>query len=100
MVPVDLAHTEASDKALPCVASLARQAGAPACFVGGTGSAPSSLARNPEAFAQNLSAFAQAKGADLGITATHKPGLGDYIWPSIGGKLAAHTAASVFPVRG
>lgn len=39
-------------------------------------------------------------GADLVVMATHKPGLGDYIWPSNGGRLAAHTAASVFLVRG
>lgn len=39
-------------------------------------------------------------GADLVVMATHKPGLGDYIWPSNGGKLAAHADASVFLVRG
>lgn len=39
-------------------------------------------------------------GADLVVMATHKPGIGDYIWPSNGGKLAAHSEASVFLVRG
>lgn len=39
-------------------------------------------------------------GADLVVMATHKPGIGDYIWPSNGGKLAAHSHASVFLVRG
>ena len=39
-------------------------------------------------------------GADLVVMATHKPGIGDYIWPSNGGKLAAHADASVFLVRG
>lgn len=39
-------------------------------------------------------------GADLVVMATHKPGVGDYIWPSNGGKVAAHTEASVFLVRG
>ncbi|MCG6902521.1 MAG: universal stress protein [Rhodobacter sp.] len=38
--------------------------------------------------------------ADLVVMATHKPGIGDYIWPSNGGKLAAHAKASVFLVRG
>ena len=39
-------------------------------------------------------------GADLVVMATHKPGLGDYIWPSNGGRIAAHADASVFLVRG
>ncbi|MDF0602027.1 universal stress protein [Psychromarinibacter sp. C21-152] len=38
-------------------------------------------------------------GADLVVMGTHKPGLADYIWPSNGGKIAAHTPASVFLVR-
>lgn len=38
-------------------------------------------------------------GADLVIMASHVPGLVDYIWPSNGGKIAAHSAASVFVVR-
>lgn len=39
-------------------------------------------------------------GADLVVMASHKPGLADYIWPSNGGKIAAHAEASVFLVRG
>lgn len=39
-------------------------------------------------------------GSDLVVMATHKPGIGDYLWPSNGGKLAAHAEASVFLVRG
>ena len=39
-------------------------------------------------------------GADLVVMATHKPGIGDYIWPSNGGRVAAHADASVFLVRG
>jgi nucleotide-binding universal stress UspA family protein len=38
-------------------------------------------------------------GADLVVMASHVPGLADYIWPSNGGKLAAHSSASVFVVR-
>ena len=38
-------------------------------------------------------------GADLVVMGTHKPGLTDYIWPSNGSKIAAHSAASVFLVR-
>lgn len=38
-------------------------------------------------------------GADLVIMASHVPGLADYVWPSNGGKIAAHSKASVFVVR-
>lgn len=39
-------------------------------------------------------------GADLVVMASHIPGLTDYLWPSNGGKIAAHSGASVFVVRG
>ena len=38
-------------------------------------------------------------GADLVVMASHVPGLVDYVWPSNGGKIAQHAAASVFVVR-
>jgi nucleotide-binding universal stress UspA family protein len=38
-------------------------------------------------------------GADLVVMASHIPGLVDYVWPSHGGKIASHSAASVFLVR-
>lgn len=38
-------------------------------------------------------------GADLVVMASHVPGLTEYIWPSNGGKIAAHSNASVFVVR-
>jgi nucleotide-binding universal stress UspA family protein len=38
-------------------------------------------------------------GADLVVMASHIPNLIDYIWPSNGGKIASHAAASVFVVR-
>jgi nucleotide-binding universal stress UspA family protein len=38
-------------------------------------------------------------GADVVVMASHIPTLADYIWPSNGGKIAAHAAASVFIVR-
>lgn len=46
-----------------------------------------------------LMAAVSDTGADLVIMASHVPGLADYIWPSNGGKLAAHSSASVFVVR-
>lgn len=39
-------------------------------------------------------------GADLVVMASHIPGLSDYIWPSNGGKVAAHAKVSVMVVRG
>lgn len=38
-------------------------------------------------------------GADVVLMASHIPTLVDYIWPSNGGKIAAHSEASVFLVR-
>lgn len=39
-------------------------------------------------------------GADLVVMQSHIPGLVDYVWPSNGGKIAAHAKASVLVVRG
>ncbi|MHA7776339.1 universal stress protein [Roseibium sp. M-1] len=38
-------------------------------------------------------------GADLVVMATHIPHLPDHIWPSNGGRIAAHADVSVFLVR-
>ncbi|MCZ4289085.1 universal stress protein [Hoeflea alexandrii] len=38
--------------------------------------------------------------SDLVVMATHIPNVVDHVWPSNGGKLATHTDASVFLVRG
>lgn len=37
--------------------------------------------------------------ADLVVMASHVPTIIDYVWPSNGGKIAAHSDASVFVVR-
>lgn len=39
-------------------------------------------------------------GADLVVMQSHLPGLVDYVWPSNGGKIAAHAKTSVLVVRG
>ncbi len=39
-------------------------------------------------------------GADVVVMATHIPNVADHFWPSNGGRLATHTDASVFLVRG
>ena len=41
----------------------------------------------------------ETTGADLVVMASHVPGLKDYVWPPHGGKLAAHSKASVFVGR-
>lgn len=46
-----------------------------------------------------LMAAVRDTGADLVVMASHRPGLAEYFWPSNGGKLAAHAAASVLLVR-
>ncbi|MGC9370815.1 MAG: universal stress protein [Paracoccaceae bacterium] len=43
---------------------------------------------------------AEEIGSDLVVMATHMPNVTDYIWPSHGGRLATHSDASVFLVRG
>lgn len=43
---------------------------------------------------------AQESGSDLVVMATHIPNVADHFWPSNGGRLATHTNASVFLVRG
>ncbi|SIO26248.1 Nucleotide-binding universal stress protein, UspA family [Rhodovulum sp. ES.010] len=37
--------------------------------------------------------------ADLVVMGSHMPNLGDYLWPSHGGKLALHTHSSIMLVR-
>lgn len=38
-------------------------------------------------------------GADLVVMASHVPTLGNYIWPSNGGRIASHAKVSVMVVR-
>ena len=38
-------------------------------------------------------------GSDLVVMASHVPGALDYIWPSVGGKVASHAKCSVMVVR-
>lgn len=46
-----------------------------------------------------LRAVSETK-ADLVVMASHIPGLAEYVWPSNGGKVAAHAKCSVFVIRG
>ena len=67
MVPVDLRHASALDKALTIAADLARRDGASITYVGVTGTAPSAAARSPEEYAEKLEAFAQKAGTAAGV---------------------------------
>ncbi|EYD72780.1 universal stress protein [Limimaricola hongkongensis] len=132
VVPVDLRHLDQQERALAVSADAARHYGAGVTYVAATPSAPSSVARSPEAFADKLRDFAAARAAqggfdadahmfivndltgdldhylaeeiakldpDLVIMASHRPGAGDYFWPSHGGRVATHVPASVLLVR-
>lgn len=62
LVPVDLAHIEAIQRALAASADLARHYGAEVCYLGVTTSTPGTVARTPEEYAQKLDAFASEQG--------------------------------------
>ena len=58
------------------------------------------IAHDPAADLDDVLVKAVAEtGADLVVMASHKPTLSDRLWPSNGGKVATHTAASVMLVR-
>lgn len=58
LIPVDLAHITAIERALAASADLARHYGAQVCYLGVTSSQPGTVARTPEAYAEKLEAFA------------------------------------------
>ena len=68
MIPVDLAHAEQMGAALAVGADLAKHFGAEAHLVGVTQSAPTEVARTPEAFDAKLEEYARAQSAALGVT--------------------------------
>ncbi len=70
MVPVDLNHIPALDKALRVAADLSRHYEAPACYVGVTSPQPSRVAHNPAEYAGKLEAFARQQASARGHTAT------------------------------
>ncbi|GAB4394225.1 MAG: hypothetical protein Tsb0032_17410 [Kiloniellaceae bacterium] len=67
MVPVDLRHTDKLEKAVATAADLALHYKAPVQMVAVTGSAPTSVAHNPEEFQARLSEFAAAQAGKFGI---------------------------------
>lgn len=69
MVPVDLAHLGALEKALTVAADLSRHYGAALCYVGVTTSQPNEVAPTPEEYERKLEAFAHGHAPDSG----HEP---------------------------
>ncbi len=69
MVPVDLAHPGAVEKALGTAGALAALWSAKVTFVGVTARTPGSLGHTTEEFAEKLAAFAAEQAAAHGIIA-------------------------------
>lgn len=70
--PVDLTHIDHLKRAMKVAVDLATHYGAEICFVGVTGNAPSSVARNPEEFQRKLHAFAEEQGTAHGLKTSSK----------------------------
>ncbi len=70
LVPVDLAHEAALQKALKVAAGLAKSHAAELCYVGVASSTPGAVARTPEEYKAKLAAFAQRQAAEHGVKAS------------------------------
>ena len=72
LVPVDLVHVDALDKAIATAARLAQLFDASLTFVGVTAATPTPVAHNPKEFQQKLEAFAAAQADTYGVRAAGK----------------------------
>jgi nucleotide-binding universal stress UspA family protein len=72
LVPVDLVHVDALDKAIATAARLAQLFDASLTFVGVTAATPTPVAHNPKEFQQKLEAFAARQADAYGIRAVGK----------------------------
>ncbi|NIZ13104.1 universal stress protein [Phaeobacter sp. HF9A] len=70
VVPVDLAHEAALQKALQVAADLAKIHNAAICYVGVTSASPGVVAHTPEEYKQKLENFAQSQAAQHGVQAS------------------------------
>ncbi|WP_071674761.1 universal stress protein [Nioella nitratireducens] len=68
MIPVDLGHIAALERALQVAADLSGHYGAEVVYVGLSGEQPSNLAHNPEEYAAKLDAFAKEDAAKRGVS--------------------------------
>ncbi len=70
--PVDMAHIDKLSRALQVALDLTRHYDAEICFIGVTGTTPSTVAPNPSAYEAKLTAFAAEQGAAHGLRASAK----------------------------
>ncbi|EEW59595.1 MULTISPECIES: universal stress protein [Tritonibacter] len=70
VVPVDLAHEAALQKALQVAATMAKTHAAEVCYVGVASASPSALARSPAEYKAKLESFAQSQAAQYAIKAS------------------------------
>jgi len=70
VVPVDLAHEAALQKALQVAATMAKTHAAEVCYVGVGSASPSALARSPAEYKAKLESFAQSQAAQYAIKAS------------------------------
>ncbi len=68
MVPVDLAHVKALNKALIVAAALAKQFDSELHLVGVTGIQPSEVAHSPAEYRKKLERFAQQRSEESGVS--------------------------------
>ncbi len=67
IVPVDLAHKDASEEAVSIAANLAKSDEAKLALVGVTGSAPSEAGHNPKEFEEKLAAYGKEVAERIGL---------------------------------
>ena len=73
VVPIDLAHLDALQKAIGTAADLATLYRIPVVYVGVTGTLPDDVARTPAEFGRKLEEFARSQAETHGIEATAHP---------------------------
>ena len=66
LVPVDLAHLDALERALKVASDLGQHYETEICYLSVTQSTPSSVARSPEEYEQKLEAFAKEQANTQG----------------------------------
>lgn len=126
IVPVNLAHADASDKAFDTACMIARQFGAKVRVLTIVPHIDDNLRRRPEDSLPDLEAYVASKnpggldieaalrtgaphraipraaeefGADLIVMNSHNPRIADYVIGSTAAHIALHTNCSVFIVR-
>lgn len=71
MIPVDLGHADALERALAVGADLADHYGAEVFYASVTGVTPGTIAHSPEEFDEKLQRFAAAQAETRGIARAH-----------------------------